>query len=229
MSDHPRMRSLDSSIESTNSDSNLCLSPQRLGVRMSSSNQIVMKRRVVDEQHVVAATILDLPDDELSFEPLVLAPCCCTKLNLNLQNSFCGLTSLIPVFQILWIYPGESSGSDACVSEEQGPDPANIWKHPFAVASRQKIVQYCEIKSLDSRCVVVEPFLAKFMREHQRQGVQFMYDCVTGIRPADGLGCILADDMVQFCSFRVFGHSLMQHFLCIRVCRDWVKRFRVSR
>jgi hypothetical protein len=66
------MRSLDSSIESTNSDSNLCLSPQRLGVRMSSSNQIVMKRRIVDEQHAVAATILDLPDDELSFEPLVL-------------------------------------------------------------------------------------------------------------------------------------------------------------
>ena len=30
-------------------------------------------------------------------------------------------------------------------------------------------------------CVVVEPFLCCCLREHQRQGVQFMYECVTGL------------------------------------------------
>ena len=30
-------------------------------------------------------------------------------------------------------------------------------------------------------CVVVEPFLCRCLREHQRQGVQFMYECVTGL------------------------------------------------
>ncbi len=87
--------------------------------------------------------------------------------------------------------------SDLPASGGQESATTDSWIHPFAVASKQKIVQYCGIKRLDPRCVVVEPFLSKFMREHQRQGVQFMFDCVTGIRPADGFGCILADDMVQ--------------------------------
>eukprot|EP00899_Mesostigma_viride_P007949 jgi/Mesvir1/17155/Mv07580-RA.1 len=33
-----------------------------------------------------------------------------------------------------------------------------------------------------SRPVVVDPCLVKFLREHQREGVQFMFECVTGLR-----------------------------------------------
>jgi hypothetical protein len=108
------------------------------------------------------------------------------------------LTGMSHLHQILWEHPESSLESDSSVPEGQDPTSADTWMHPFAMTSMQKIIQYCEIKRLDSRCVVVEPFLSKFMREHQRQGVQFMYDCVTGIRPEDGLGCILADDMVHF-------------------------------
>ena len=36
---------------------------------------------------------------------------------------------------------------------------------------------------------------SRFLREHQRQGVQFMFECATGQRGFDGAGCILADDM----------------------------------
>lgn len=43
--------------------------------------------------------------------------------------------------------------------------------------------------------VVVDPVLGRVLRPHQREGVQFMYDCVTGIRIPDYHGCILADDM----------------------------------
>jgi len=43
--------------------------------------------------------------------------------------------------------------------------------------------------------VVVEPVLGKFLREHQREGIQFLFECVTGLRPYEGEGCILADDM----------------------------------
>ncbi|EKX48582.1 hypothetical protein GUITHDRAFT_68686, partial [Guillardia theta CCMP2712] len=35
----------------------------------------------------------------------------------------------------------------------------------------------------------------RFLREHQRQGVQFMFECVTGLRNFGGYGCVLADDM----------------------------------
>ena len=43
--------------------------------------------------------------------------------------------------------------------------------------------------------VVVDPFLAKSLREHQREGVKFMYECVMGMRDFDGQGAILADEM----------------------------------
>ncbi|KAF8606322.1 hypothetical protein BDV93DRAFT_521145 [Ceratobasidium sp. AG-I] len=43
--------------------------------------------------------------------------------------------------------------------------------------------------------VVVDPLLSKFLRPHQREGVQFMYESVMGMRSRDQHGCILADEM----------------------------------
>ncbi|OWZ23172.1 DNA repair and recombination protein [Phytophthora megakarya] len=43
--------------------------------------------------------------------------------------------------------------------------------------------------------VVVPEIVGKFLRPHQREGVQFMFDCVCRVRGFDGEGCILADDM----------------------------------
>lgn len=33
------------------------------------------------------------------------------------------------------------------------------------------------------------------LRPHQREGVKFMYECVTGKRIEDAYGCIMADEM----------------------------------
>jgi DNA repair and recombination protein RAD54B len=43
--------------------------------------------------------------------------------------------------------------------------------------------------------VVVDPVLSKHLRQHQREGVQFLYECVMGIRLPEGQGAILADEM----------------------------------
>ncbi|RUS22539.1 hypothetical protein BC937DRAFT_88569 [Endogone sp. FLAS-F59071] len=43
--------------------------------------------------------------------------------------------------------------------------------------------------------VVVDPLLCAHLREHQRQGVQFLYECVMGMKEFDGQGAILADEM----------------------------------
>lgn len=43
--------------------------------------------------------------------------------------------------------------------------------------------------------VVVDPILTKQLRDHQREGVKFLYECVMGMRPFNGEGAILADDM----------------------------------
>ena len=38
-------------------------------------------------------------------------------------------------------------------------------------------------------------FLGKILRPHQREGVKFMYDCVTGVQIEEFNGCIMADEM----------------------------------
>lgn len=43
--------------------------------------------------------------------------------------------------------------------------------------------------------VVVDPLLTKSLRQHQREGVKFLYECVMGMRSFNGQGAILADDM----------------------------------
>jgi len=53
----------------------------------------------------------------------------------------------------------------------------------------------------DGPCVRVDDALTRFLRPHQREGVQFMFECVTGLRSFDGQGCILADDVGSPSSF----------------------------
>ncbi|XP_014246978.1 DNA repair and recombination protein RAD54-like [Cimex lectularius] len=43
--------------------------------------------------------------------------------------------------------------------------------------------------------VVVDPALSNVLRPHQREGVKFMYECVTGERIDNAFGCIMADEM----------------------------------
>lgn len=41
----------------------------------------------------------------------------------------------------------------------------------------------------------MDPLLCNVLRPHQREGVKFMYECVTGVRIPDAYGCIMADEM----------------------------------
>lgn len=43
--------------------------------------------------------------------------------------------------------------------------------------------------------IYVEPFLASKLRPHQRDGVQFMFRCLAGLKRPDLHGCILMDGM----------------------------------
>ncbi|KAJ3574655.1 hypothetical protein NP233_g1623 [Leucocoprinus birnbaumii] len=43
--------------------------------------------------------------------------------------------------------------------------------------------------------VVLDPILSRRMRDHQKEGVKFLYECVMGLRKHEGQGCILADEM----------------------------------
>ncbi|CAO2815176.1 unnamed protein product [Amaranthus hypochondriacus] len=47
----------------------------------------------------------------------------------------------------------------------------------------------------DSTPIAVDSSLVRFLRPHQREGVQFMFGCVSGLSSPTINGCILADDM----------------------------------
>ena len=66
------------------------------------------------------------------------------------------------------------------------PDALNalVMKRPKKVPQGKQIVD-----------VVLDPILGKHLRDHQREGVKFMYECVMGLRNFNGEGCILADEM----------------------------------
>ncbi|KUL90180.1 hypothetical protein ZTR_02173 [Talaromyces verruculosus] len=84
----------------------------------------------------------------------------------------------------------EGSGSTPQPSVKAIPrhDPnapgALVMKRPKTAPKGQTIVD-----------VVVDPFLSKHLREHQREGVKFLYECVMGLRDYNGEGAILADEM----------------------------------
>ena len=72
------------------------------------------------------------------------------------------------------------------------PQPRHDPDQPNALVMKRLISVPRGKRTVD---VVVDPILSKHLREHQRTGVQFLYECVMGIRPFDGEGAILADEM----------------------------------
>lgn len=60
---------------------------------------------------------------------------------------------------------------------------ALVMKRPTVVPKGKQIVD-----------VVIDPLLSKHLREHQREGVKFLYECVMGMR-CEGEGAIMADEM----------------------------------
>lgn len=67
-----------------------------------------------------------------------------------------------------------------------------------------------------NRCVkevAIVPCCAKQLRPHQREGVQFLYECLMGYRNIEYFGCILADEM-----------GLGKTLQCISVCYTLLKQ-----
>uniref|UniRef100_A0A3B5MB00 Helicase ATP-binding domain-containing protein n=1 Tax=Xiphophorus couchianus TaxID=32473 RepID=A0A3B5MB00_9TELE len=64
-------------------------------------------------------------------------------------------------------------------------EPPTLSAHDLIKADKEKLPVH----------VVVDPVLGKVLRPHQREGVKFLWDCVTGRRIPGSYGCIMADEM----------------------------------
>ncbi|KAH9084872.1 hypothetical protein Ae201684P_002107 [Aphanomyces euteiches] len=96
-----------------------------------------------------------------------------------------GMIKVLPAVDVVLDYPpeeplAEEKPEETKKTEEPPAEPLVLWTDDV------------DGKTIE---VVVPPLIGKFLRPHQREGVQFLFDCVTGIRGFAGTGCILADDM----------------------------------
>ena len=74
-------------------------------------------------------------------------------------------------------------------------DPNNI-KNPVILNKCQLNDDYSSKNDADLVPVVVDKFLSEYLREHQKDGIIFMYKCLMGIKNSnEKLGLILADEM----------------------------------
>ncbi|KAG2497992.1 hypothetical protein HYH03_004251 [Edaphochlamys debaryana] len=86
-----------------------------------------------------------------------------------------------------------------------GVEPLVLWQAPAdaaapdtpapGAAAATPAARPAAASPAGSERVEVDPMLTRWLRPHQREGVQFMFDCVCGLRLEEKHGCILADDM----------------------------------
>jgi len=79
----------------------------------------------------------------------------------------------------------------------QEDSPPKAEPEPENVLAAHRLVLWRPGPNSPEGCpeVVMDPRVSKILREHQRIGAQFLFDCLMGQKEFDGCGCILADDM----------------------------------
>ncbi|CAN6245995.1 unnamed protein product [Urochloa humidicola] len=93
-------------------------------------------------------------------------------------------------FAVTHNLPQSPAAASLSSSEKEEPLPPGI--EPLVLWQREE----CDKENCNSAAIEVDHLLVRYLRPHQREGVQFMFDCVSGSLSDDGIsGCILADDM----------------------------------
>ena len=103
---------------------------------------------------------------------------------------------------LVWTSPHNSVDTENG-TEEKPPPHSNYGLPPtlvqklrpneYGIDEEITVVQPAPLQAYSKRDVYVPPVLAKWLRPHQREGVQFLYECVMGLKGFAGNGCILAD------------------------------------
>ncbi|KAK9809182.1 hypothetical protein WJX72_010957 [[Myrmecia] bisecta] len=92
--------------------------------------------------------------------------------------------------------PGKTSAGQLAAASAP-PPPAKTWLHD-PEAEGALVLNAKQLASAGpGTCVavVVDPYVCRNLRPHQREGVQFLYECVMGLREPNRFGSVLGDEM----------------------------------
>ena len=82
-------------------------------------------------------------------------------------------------------------------TDESGKEDEEAEAEPEYKAHEPLVLYEPTDEEVEAGAEVIEvpPILCQFLRPHQREGVQFVFECVYGLKDYGGTGAILADDM----------------------------------
>jgi hypothetical protein len=86
----------------------------------------------------------------------------------------------------LWTSPHQGG-------EPKGLPPQMLTQHQcdeYGVEEAVTVMKPAPTEAYSKQNVFVPPILAKWLRPHQREGVQFLYECVMGLKSFNGQGCM---------------------------------------
>lgn len=84
---------------------------------------------------------------------------------------------------------GGNASSNFLINKGLPPRVATITREDeYGVQEQVQVLQPAPLSAYAKDNVLVSPVLAKWLRPHQREGVQFMYECVMGLRGFKGNG-----------------------------------------
>eukprot|EP00820_Chromera_velia_P018062 Cvel_27209.t1-p1 / transcript=Cvel_27209.t1 / gene=Cvel_27209 / organism=Chromera_velia_CCMP2878 / gene_product=DNA repair and recombination protein RAD54, putative / transcript_product=DNA repair and recombination protein RAD54, putative / location=Cvel_scaffold3361:10087-17071(+) / protein_length=583 / sequence_SO=supercontig / SO=protein_coding / is_pseudo=false len=127
---------------------------------------------------------------KIVFKPFV-SPCL-DAVDLSRRAPELRLKTLgVPLFRkkLTGLAPVNAAALAAAATEEKKEEPP-CDKPPLVLWEPDE-----EAKEKGGQPVVVDVMLTRFLREHQRFGVKFVFECLMGLKEVGGNGCILADDM----------------------------------
>ncbi|KAG0415724.1 hypothetical protein HPB47_007073 [Ixodes persulcatus] len=137
-------------------------------------------------------------DDDADEEPRLLHDCCRSSSQLSQHEAFIRSLLSKPYKVPIPNYVPSLQSRSLGLKRTSGPRPlhdpdeenALVLYAPPPLSNHEQI-------STTSRLVhvVVDPVLTQVLRPHQREGVKFMWDCVTGKQIEGSYGCIMADEM----------------------------------
>lgn len=147
---------------------------KRLSLSRSVVNVSVVEKDVDDNEPVISM------DHELRIQQILSRP---FKVPMpNYKGLATGLGRCL----------GMRSRGMKCALHDPLADGALVLYTPSELTAHEKLTVD---KNKQEVHVVVDPLLSKVLRPHQREGVKFLWDCVTGQQIDDNYGCIMADEM----------------------------------
>jgi DNA repair and recombination RAD54-like protein len=142
-------------------------------------------------QRLPLLPFLNIPD-HLRRSFVLPKGCVLTEQSLALRK----IKTLGPKKNFQVIKPGEFKAAPltSCVSYDDDEADDNVAALTASHPVHEPLVLWQDPND-DTNKVEVVSSLACKLRPHQREGVQFLFECTMGLRGFEGNGCLLADDM----------------------------------